>query len=1210
MVNAERQEAILQLLKNFKGMEPLKKLFWTELNYERINQPLSRAGWSDSAAGALAEDPVLFAGGGQNNDFHVIYNQLNSEQLLLTQERPIVSRLLRDHPYSLFLFSNKSQDKWHFINVKYDTESEKRRLFRRITVGPEERLRTASERVAGLDLDKTQKDLFGLAPLEIQKCHDEAFDVEKITDEFFKRYKTEFQNLEDDLRGQINDHSWAHDFSLQFLNRTMFLYFIQRKGWLGNDREFLRTFWESYQDAGQSQDIFVEKWLNVLFLKAFNNEYQPVYKYIPPQINNILQLAPYLNGGLFRENKLDKAYKPVISDMRFTQIFKFLERYNFTIAEDSPLDKEVAVDPEMIGKVYESLVNVSDEIDERGEAGIFYTPRTEIDLMCRLTLVDNLTSHLGEKNKSLFYQMVFSLEPDEKVEADKAVTAAGLWQTINNQLQETSVLDPACGSGSFLVGMLHILDDLQERANQHLGIQEDSFSRKKRIIGQSLYGVDVMEWACHVTELRLWLALIVDAEISQAELHVRQDPLLPHFTFKIRCGDSLVQEVGGINLGHIKESHLIPPSMKGKITKFKNQKLKFYNNAEDREYHSIEAVQLAERQLFIDIIEKRQEEIDEELRKIRFRLEGPIERRIGLFSGQVEEKPHQIELEASQLEAQTARLRIERDRDQDLKNYLRNAPQSPFVWDISFVEVFGEGKDGFDIIVGNPPYVRQEAIAAPVVNRGQITGDKKNYKDKLAYSVYRAFPNFFGYLAKTNTVSHKLDAKSDLYIYFYFRSLSLLNEKGAFCFITSNSWLDVGYGADLQEFLLKRCQVKMILDNQFKRTFANADVNSIIALLSAPDDKRDSGLEKTARFVMFKVPFEHILDPVIVEEIDEANERKSTKEYRLFPIQQNQLLADGCAMPDENDNELVKISGPLIKVTKYIGNKWGGKYLRAPEIFIETIERLSKNLIPLSKVIHKDYGIKPGCVEFFYVDQNTQRNFGIEERYLFPIINSSRHIESMYFSANTMLFSCEKGKDEIKGTGALSYIKWGESQGFNLNLSVKAHRPYWYSVKREPVDLLLIQFWDKRFWTPIAACNPIYCSNNFFYGNCLTNRDNLIIQMNSAWYFMQVELLGRVNQGQGVLTTYGTDFDQIKFIPFSAFSDESTSIGINLINKIASRPIAPIWDELIDIDHGSLDDLVFDALKYSVIERNEFRQELIKLVKGRLRRANSVSQNM
>ena len=95
--------------------------------------------------------------------------------------------------------------------------------------------------------------------------------------------------------------------------------------------------------------------------------------------------------------------------------------------------------------------------------------------------------------------------------------------------------------------MLHILDDLQARAARQLGLEEPAYERKKRIIGQSLYGVDVMEWACHVTELRLWLALIIDAQFTPEELHTRREPLLPHFSFKIRCGDSLVQEIVAVH---------------------------------------------------------------------------------------------------------------------------------------------------------------------------------------------------------------------------------------------------------------------------------------------------------------------------------------------------------------------------------------------------------------------------------------------------------------------------------------------------------------------------------------------------------------------------------------------------------------------------------------------------------------------------------------
>jgi len=248
-------------------------------------------------------------------------------------------------------------------------------------------------------------------------------------------------------------------------------------------------------------------------------------------------------------------------------VFTFLQRYNFTIAEDSPLDQEVAVDPEMIGKVYESLVNVSAEADERGDAGIFYTPRTEIDLMCRLALVDNLANHIGSSHKNLLYEAVFALEPEEKISADKALYDAKLWQAVDAHLRLLAVLDPACGSGSFLVGMLHILDDLQARAAVYLGTKETSFERKKRIIGQSLYGVDVMDWAVHVAELRV--------------------------------GNSLLQEVGGINFGHRRGSLSIDKTLKTKITQLKDEKLKFYRHDKTCKFHHPDQLKNEERKVFL-----------------------------------------------------------------------------------------------------------------------------------------------------------------------------------------------------------------------------------------------------------------------------------------------------------------------------------------------------------------------------------------------------------------------------------------------------------------------------------------------------------------------------------------------------------------------------------------------------------------------------------
>jgi len=1198
----ERERSVLDLLKNLRGLEPLKKLFWSELNYDRVNQPLSRRGWNQTAANALTEDPILFAGGGQNNDFHVVYSCLPQDRLLLGQERPVVTQLLKEHPYGLFIFSNQTQDHWHFINVKYDAETEKRRLFRRISISPEERLRTASERVAMLDLQSIQPDMFGLQPLTIQSKHDEAFDVEAVTKQFFEEYKAIFRILEGDLKKQANDHTWAHDYSLQFLNRCMFIYFIQRKGWLGNDRDFLLSFWKSYQRSGQSQNLFVDNWLRVLFFEAFNDKFHGGHNYFPTEIVEALSLAPYLNGGLFIESKLDQEHKATVSDRRFEQILRFLERYNFTIAEDSPLDKEVAVDPEMIGKVYESLVNVSEEVDERGEAGIFYTPRTEIDLMCRLSLVDHLANHFGDERKELLNQLVFALEPDEKIEADQAFTGANLWPVLNERLHDITVLDPACGSGSFLVGMLNIMDDLQGRANRQLGITEASYERKKRIIGQSLYGVDVMEWACHVAELRLWLALIIDADFTREELHVRLEPLLPHFSFKVRCGDSLVQEVGGINLGHIAASQEIPPSLKARITVLKDEKLKFYNNDTTCRFPSVDALKNEEKRLFSDILDARGHTLQERIKALRRKLEGPQTYQIGL-DGKGAPRPHQIDLEASKYRREIESLATELAQTETSRKALSAAREVPFVWDIAFVEIFEGENEGFDIVMGNPPYVRQESIAAPVVHGVQVTGDKKEYKAKLALSVYQAFPHFFGYKASTNTAAHKINAKSDLYIYFYLHGLSLLNNKGSFCFITSNSWLDVGYGAELQELLLKHSHVKLVLDNQVRRTFANADVNSVIVLFSSPDDRREWALDKTARFVMFRVPFEHILSPVIFDEIEEATERKATKEYRVFPIQQSKLLEDGCEIPEEE--ETGKAAGPLIKTTHYTGNKWGGKYLRAPDIYWTILEKGKGKLVRLGDVVLVKYGIKTGANDFFYLNEDKVIEWGIEKEFLKPVIKSPRECKRIIIDPRDLkykIFMCSKDKNELKGTVALEYIKWGESQGFHENESVKSRRFWWQS----PDDKGNV-FWGKEVRERIAA----FCSEYQMYADCRLYLANV-----SKWYqavlnstftaFLSEAMSRNLGGGGGPRSMMVYEVQDLLTIKSDSADDQATEIISTLFTRIGSMLLQPFVKDVNEPNRRSLDNVVFDTLGLTQGERDAVYEAVINLVEARLSKAGSV----
>jgi hypothetical protein len=144
---------VLALLQNLRGTAPLKELFWSMLNYDRENKAIGRGNWPKPAAELLADDPTLLASGGKDNDFKVLYARLAKDRLSLSDERIVTSRLLKNHPYGLFVFSDSTQTNWHFLNVKdAGRPNHGRRLFRRLTVGGTERLRTASEVIAKLDL--------------------------------------------------------------------------------------------------------------------------------------------------------------------------------------------------------------------------------------------------------------------------------------------------------------------------------------------------------------------------------------------------------------------------------------------------------------------------------------------------------------------------------------------------------------------------------------------------------------------------------------------------------------------------------------------------------------------------------------------------------------------------------------------------------------------------------------------------------------------------------------------------------------------------------------------------------------------------------------------------------------------------------------------------------------------------------------------------
>src|SRR3990172_9370077 len=166
---------------------------------------------------------------------------------------------------------------------------------------------------------------------DIWKRWKDAFSVEKVTNRFFNDYKNAFFELRNSFECQYIPVKSAHELSQQFLNRLMFLYFISKKKWLNKDPKFIRWYWHRYceekRNSRAEENTFYDKWLQVLFLGAFNNKYSHPH-YLCQRIDQILADAPYLNGGRFKSNKLnDLSFR--INNNLFEKVLSFFKKYSF-----------------------------------------------------------------------------------------------------------------------------------------------------------------------------------------------------------------------------------------------------------------------------------------------------------------------------------------------------------------------------------------------------------------------------------------------------------------------------------------------------------------------------------------------------------------------------------------------------------------------------------------------------------------------------------------------------------------------------------------------------------------------------------------------------------------------------------------------------------------------------------------------------------------
>ena len=533
------------------------------------------------------------------------------------------------------------------------------------------------------------------------KAWQEAFDVEAVTDKFFADYQRVFAQVENAVEGIPEDETETRRLYTQRLfNRLMFLRFIEKKGWLtyNGDRDYLRSLFDATE--AETDENFLNDRLYWAFFRGLGNAVD-----LLEELAEIVECrgnVPFLNGGLFEMQKYDVQNTVHIPNDAFAEILKLFERYNFTVTESTPLDIEVAIDPEMLGKVFEELVT------SREETGSYYTPRSVSSFMCRESLKICLRNKTGETSECL---QTFVDDGDAREIRDP--------EKVLQVLQTLQICDPACGSGAYLLSMMSELLRLREALFQSKNIDsKTTYQRKLDVIQKNLYGVDKDEFAVNIAMLRLWLSLAVDYEGDVPEP-------LPNLDYKVAVGDSLTGTAPKL----LDEQGSLEEQLIQQIQEHKSDYLVTHTDARKQELR-------------------------------------------GVIAGLKE----------------------------SLQEWQANA--DGFVWQIEFSEVFQEG--GFDIVIGNPPYVRQERIL------------------QLKPVLEHRFPDVFV-------------GQADLYVYFYKRGTELLRSGGILAYISSNKFMKAGYGDNLRAFFTHKVYLHRLLDFGSVPVFkANVDTCIVLFENAAP----------------------------------------------------------------------------------------------------------------------------------------------------------------------------------------------------------------------------------------------------------------------------------------------------------------------------------------------------------------------------------------
>jgi type I restriction enzyme M protein len=414
----------------------------------------------------------------------------------------------------------------------------------------------------------------------------------------------------------------------------------------------------------------------------------------------------------------------------------------------------------------------------------------------------------------------------------------------------------------------------------------------------------------------------------------------------------------------------------------------------------------------------------------------------------------------------------------------------------------------FDAVVMNPPYTRQEEME-------DILEEEKNKAYKRCIEDWKAMGNY------PKRKEPKLSKRASIYVHFFIHGGRFLKESGRLGLITSNSWLDVDYGGDLQRFFLENFKIKAIIESKVERWFEDADINTAITILERCSNLEERG-KNVVRFVQLKRPLAEFIPPVesererwayvekLIDLIESKNRYYEDEKIRIFTKVQKELWEEGY---DKEKNE-------------YVGTKWG-KYIRAPGIFYKILEKGKDKIVPLSYVAEIVGGLITGSNDFFYLSEEKLNKWKIEPQFLLAVVKTPRELNRIAFTSKDLkykLFYVTADKNKLKGTNALKYIKRGEKLGIH-NAPTFRSKDRWYELPRLKAAPLL---WvDLRWEKHICHLNldNVPFEHNYYGIIAKKDRNNLLLCafLNSTLSWLFIEILGRVGLGQGAIRLVGKD---------------------------------------------------------------------------------------